>query len=550
LEKYLPKIYLDLEIIYKMKKYFCLIVFSYILFLHQATAQEAEDYAYSTNKTSSLIVLSNPTVLINAGATNLTSAVTPIGFEFWFMGVRYTSFSINANGAIQLGTNPILPAGNAYGIPNVARIIAMSSGDRNATTGAVIGDWRVSANGGVIHYQLFGNAPNRTLVVECRNMNLNFQSTTNDATFQIILHETAPLPNANNRGGRIEFRYGQVRSSFESNSFRIGIGASSNRNQFRGVDISVNPPTSPITDDIIENRIGVGVITALDGDTDGNRRVFVFEPPYPNAQAINLRSSCAGEAGAVQLDWENTASNAVGSVLYRSTDGTNFAFLTQIPRGTTTYTDRGLNVGTVYTYRVFSVTEGKLCELHPTAQLEVDLSKSGILKKLEIAGRPVICNGVAELETEAGYDTYEWYDSQENLVISSDNPKVTFREAGTYRLIARADSLGACVSIGEVTITECCSPVLVLPNAFTPHSTPANNIFRVRHENLTKFRMQIYNRWGVLVFETDDPEEGWNGYFQGRPAQADAYQVVVEYTGCEDGKIVRGKKQGVLNLLE
>ncbi len=534
-----------------MKKYLYFVVFSCLSFPYQAIAQEAEDYAYTTNKNSSLIVLNNPTVLINAGATNFTSAVTPIGFEFWFMGVRYTSFTINANGVIQLGTTPIVPAGNAYGIPNVARIVAMASGDRNATTGAVIGDWRVSANGGVIHYQVFGNSPNRTLVVECKNMNLNFQSTTNDATFQIILYETAPLPSANNRGGRIEFRYGQVRSSFASNSFRVGIGAGAGRNQFRGVDISTNPPTSPITDDIIENRVAIGVITALDGDTDGNRRIFVFESPYPNAQAINLRAStCTGIVGEVKLDWENTASNAVGSVLYRSTDGVNFTFLTQIPRGATTYTDRGLDINTVYTYRVFSVTEGKLCELHPSAQLEVDLRKSSIVKKLEITGRPVICNGRAELETEAGYDTYEWYDNQDNLVVSSDNPRVTFREAGTYKLIAKADSLGACIAVGEVTVTECCAPVLVIPNAFTPHSTPANNIFRVRHENLTKFRLRIYNRWGILVFETEDPEQGWNGYFQGSPAQADAYQVVVEYTGCEDGKIIRRKKQEVLNLLE
>lgn len=530
--------------IMNLKICFCIILlFGFDYFSY---AQQANNYAFSTNRSSSLIALTSPTILIGNGAVNTSSSVTPIGFEFWFMGSRFTTFSINTNGAIQLGSTVILSAGNAYNIPNASRIVAFSAGERNATTGAVIGDWRVSPNGGVIHFQRFGNAPARTLVIECRNMNVNFLSTTNDATFQIILYESAPVASGNNRGGRIEFRYGQVQTTYDMNSLRIGIGFGENNNQFKGVDVSSDPPNATIGNDAIENRIPKGVIDVLNGATDGSRRVIVFEAPYPTAQATNLRLACTNSASEVKLDWDNAASNAVGSVLYRSTDGTNFSFLTQTPKGTNTFIDKGLTAGQTYYYRVYSVTEGKLSELHPTGQMTTSML---VGRTIKIDGKPVICNGVANLEAEQGFDTYEWYDSGGNLLKSDSTRRITITQAGKYKVIGKLNA-SSCENVGEVTVTECCEPVVEIPNAFTPHTTPSNNIFRIRHENLREFKIQIYDRWGVLVFFSEDPETGWNGNALGRPCELGVYQVIVDYVGCQDGRTVRGRKQEVLNLLE
>ncbi len=508
------------------------------------SAQQADNYAFTTNKSSSLINLTNPIQLHGAGASGASSAVTPIGFEFWFMGTRHTSFSINTNGTIQLGSQPVIAGGNAYNIPNASRIVAFSAGD--VLNNVVRGNWRVSANGGVIQYQRFGSAPNRTLVVECKNMNINAQSTTNDATFQIILYETAPLASANNRGGRIEFRYGQAQTTYDTGSLRVGFGIGEANNQFKGVDLSTDPPVARITNDIIENEFATGTIEVLNGVADGSRRVIVFEPPYPSAQATNLRASCAGKAGEVKLEWDNTANNAVGSAIYRSTDGTNFTFLRQTARDANTFNDNGLVVGRTYYYRVYSATEGKLCELHPTAQLTVAYPISA--KNLKINGKPLICNGLASLEAESGFSLYEWFNSQGTLIKSSKDASINLSAGGKYTVTA-LDSATQCLSTGEVNVSECCEPMLDIPNAFTPHSTPANNIFRVKHENLKQFKMQIFDRWGVLVFKSEDPEEGWNGNFFGSPCETGVYQVIVEYTACQDGRTVRRKKQEVLNLL-
>ena len=52
-----------------------------------------------------------------------------------------------------------------------------------------------------------------------------------------------------------------------------------------------------------------------------------------------------------------------------------------------------------------------------------------------------------------------------------------------------------------------------LPNTFTPNGDNKNDIFKVEGENIgmLNFSFEVYNRWGELIFFTDNPYEGWNG---------------------------------------
>ena len=46
------------------------------------------------------------------------------------------------------------------------------------------------------------------------------------------------------------------------------------------------------------------------------------------------------------------------------------------------------------------------------------------------------------------------------------------------------------------------------------------------------FQMLVFNRWGQLLYETKDPDRGWDGYFQGRLCQQDVYvyKIVAKYS--------------------
>lgn len=84
---------------------------------------------------------------------------------------------------------------------------------------------------------------------------------------------------------------------------------------------------------------------------------------------------------------------------------------------------------------------------------------------------------------------------------------------------------GGCrdTSIVEVDILD---DELWAPNAFTPGESN-NNLFFVKLHNIDNFHMDIYNRQGVLVFSTDDMEEGWDGNYKGQPCPQAAYVYII-----------------------
>ena len=52
---------------------------------------------------------------------------------------------------------------------------------------------------------------------------------------------------------------------------------------------------------------------------------------------------------------------------------------------------------------------------------------------------------------------------------------------------------------------------LYTPNAFTPNGDGDNDIFLAEGNGVDSFEMQVFDRWGGIVFESSDIEYGWNG---------------------------------------
>ena len=71
---------------------------------------------------------------------------------------------------------------------------------------------------------------------------------------------------------------------------------------------------------------------------------------------------------------------------------------------------------------------------------------------------------------------------------------------------------------------------LYVPNAFSPNGDGLNDIFRAEGIDVDEFRMEIYNRWGQLVFSSSHIDEAWDGSHQGSeyfcPAGLYPYRIV------------------------
>ena len=81
--------------------------------------------------------------------------------------------------------------------------------------------------------------------------------------------------------------------------------------------------------------------------------------------------------------------------------------------------------------------------------------------------------------------------------------------------------------------------VFKMPNVFTPNEDNLNDTYNAYIEDeieVTNFLLKIYNRWGQLVFESDDPTLGWNGEYKNekQPTETYLYIVTGEIKICSD----------------
>ena len=114
-----------------------------------------------------------------------------------------------------------------------------------------------------------------------------------------------------------------------------------------------------------------------------------------------------------------------------------------------------------------------------------------------------------------------------------------------YRVIAYKTGSPQVFSVSnEVEIIPAMS--LYIPNTFTPNGDGMNDTFGVAGEAIKDFRMQIYNRWGQLVFESSDANQRWDGRYKGDQVPEGAYVYKVTAQGATGKKETR---EGHLNVV-
>lgn len=82
-----------------------------------------------------------------------------------------------------------------------------------------------------------------------------------------------------------------------------------------------------------------------------------------------------------------------------------------------------------------------------------------------------------------------------------------------------------------IKVIECginVNDYIFIPNAFSPNNDGINDVFRVHGKYIKDLEMFIYNRWGELVFYSENPTDGWNGTYQNEIVQEGLYTVVLK----------------------
>ena len=103
-------------------------------------------------------------------------------------------------------------------------------------------------------------------------------------------------------------------------------------------------------------------------------------------------------------------------------------------------------------------------------------------------------------------------------------------------------NLWGCIDTATITVYVDKDVDQFVPSAFTPNGDGKNDVFRIvrlKHQRLVDFR--VYNRWGEAVFQTSNPEDGWDGTWKGTPQDLGSfmYEVIVALPSGEN-KVYKG----------
>lgn len=144
-------------------------------------------------------------------------------------------------------------------------------------------------------------------------------------------------------------------------------------------------------------------------------------------------------------------------------------------------------------------------------------------------------------------NTYHWEPStglsDPNIAQPTASPGVTT----TYTLTVTGFNNCASSALLTVNVEKCCAR-LEVPNSFSPNGDHNNDRFgAIVIENVESFYLAVYNRWGQLVFESDNPSDKWDGTYKGKDCDLGTYFYMLKYT-CQTWKEFKWLKGDVTLL--
>ena len=126
--------------------------------------------------------------------------------------------------------------------------------------------------------------------------------------------------------------------------------------------------------------------------------------------------------------------------------------------------------------------------------------------------------------------TYNWSPDENMDDPTIFNPVVWPIETMTYTVfVTDVNGCNDEASIRVVVIEpDCETPIVFIPNAFSPNNDGENDFFKVYGWPVEELHLVVYNRWGQKVFETNEVDGQWDGRFKGRELAPDVFGYYAE----------------------
>jgi len=137
------------------------------------------------------------------------------------------------------------------------------------------------------------------------------------------------------------------------------------------------------------------------------------------------------------------------------------------------------------------------------------------------------------------------------LYMWQDNSKFydySIRETGTYWVKAYNACFSSTDSV-DINFDDC-KTCVHMPDAFTPNGDGVNDLFApIIGCDFTNYLLKVFNRWGMEVFESSNPVDGWDGRYSGKASEMGTYVWELDYAGSQHSLALDQRLKGYVVLV-
>lgn len=142
------------------------------------------------------------------------------------------------------------------------------------------------------------------------------------------------------------------------------------------------------------------------------------------------------------------------------------------------------------------------------------------------------------------YSSYKWYKIGDSIPIDTSQI-LTVTDSGQFYIWVK-DEYG-CTDISDTSIVRT-TPLtqIFIPTVFTPNNDEHNEYFVIKGLNIEYFNIQIFTRWGELLFESNSINKSWDGFFEKNRVPEGSYYYQITGVGKDRNNF---SKLGTINVI-
>ena len=128
-----------------------------------------------------------------------------------------------------------------------------------------------------------------------------------------------------------------------------------------------------------------------------------------------------------------------------------------------------------------------------------------------------------------GAQSYSWQYGDNS--VSSDDMTHVYSQGGTYPVMMVTNPGTGCEDtlIQQVVVPETQEDFVYIPNCFTPNNDGLNDFFEYTGSDYChQFELYIFNRWGELIFKSENVNDNWDGRYKGELVPSDVYVYLLK----------------------